>query len=308
MTTPFNPKNPNKTSILTRAGVPEYTKLHAAAYPTPPAADIGVELEVTDTGDRYRWTGSLWVQTLEHGSPLVVLDEVAGTIINTPISLDGTPTTLTANATAGTNSITVASTAGISIGSTLKIYNAAQTLYEYKFPKVLNIVGLVLTLDHPLDNSFSSGDIVCPTSTAMNVVGTLASPITFKLIPTDSNLYHITKLVVTMTDATAGDLGTLGGMAAVTNGIVFRVRRNSKFLTLGVWKANSDLANGLFTVQFDARSGGGGAYGVVATLDLVLTRSVLALDGTLGDRLEILIQDNMTGLISMAVLAQGHIV
>jgi len=307
MTTPFNPKNPNKTSILTRAGVPEYTKLHAAAYPTPPAADIGVELEVTDTGDRYRWTGSVWVQIVEQGASIVNVDEIAEVSVDVPLNLNGTPTTLTATATAGTNSITVASTAGIVVGTSLKIFNAAQTTAEFKFPKVLVIVGLVLTLDHPLDNSYASGDSVLPVTVSMNVVGTLASPIIFRAGPPALPVtFHVARLLVTMTDATAGDMGTFGGMAALTNGIVFRVRRGGNFSTLGVWRSNEDLASSLFDVRFDTRAGGGGTYGVTACIDLLALRAGIELEGTSGDRLEILVQDNLTGLLNLKVIAQGH--
>lgn len=307
MTTPFNPKNPNKTSILTRAGVPEYTKLHADAFPTPPAADIGVELEVTDTGDRFSWTGSSWVQTVEQGARMVNVDEVADIAVDIPLNLNGTATTLTATATAGTNTISVTSTAGISIGTSLKIFNTIQTAAELKFPTVLAIAGLDLTLDHPLDNSFAAGDFVLPTAITMNVLGTLASPVIFKVGPPALPVeYHVVRILVTMTDNTAGDMGTFGGMAALTNGIVFRVRRGGQFITLGVWRRNEDLTSSLFNVNFDSRAGGGGTYGVSASLDLAALRAVIALDGVAGDRLEILVQDNLTGLLSLKVIAQGH--
>lgn len=58
-----NPKNKAGTSVLTRDGPADYTKLAADAFPIIQLEDAGSILEVTDTGDRHRWSGTKWVQT-----------------------------------------------------------------------------------------------------------------------------------------------------------------------------------------------------------------------------------------------------
>jgi len=70
------PKNLPETTILTRAGLPEYTKLDAAAFPVPSLApeEIGAVLLVTDTGDRFSWTGSVWVQIASLGKQTIAHD------------------------------------------------------------------------------------------------------------------------------------------------------------------------------------------------------------------------------------------
>lgn len=65
------PRNEQQTAALVRTAAPEYTKLAAAAFPTPAASEAGVVLENTDTGDRFVWTGTDWVQYIAAGECLV---------------------------------------------------------------------------------------------------------------------------------------------------------------------------------------------------------------------------------------------
>ncbi len=75
MSHPLLPKNLNKDNALFRQGVPDFSKLDAAAFPVPTdPKDQGAILEVTDTGDRYRWTGSVWVQIETGGADVASLD------------------------------------------------------------------------------------------------------------------------------------------------------------------------------------------------------------------------------------------
>lgn len=73
MSHPLLPKNLTKTSALFRQGKPDFTKLAAAAFPTPTVAEAGAILEDFDTGDRYRWTGTVWVQIGTTGSSHVAV-------------------------------------------------------------------------------------------------------------------------------------------------------------------------------------------------------------------------------------------
>lgn len=54
------PKNLTEQAVLVRGGRPDYFKLDADPFPTPTADEAGAILEVTDTGDRYRWSSTAW--------------------------------------------------------------------------------------------------------------------------------------------------------------------------------------------------------------------------------------------------------
>lgn len=55
-----NPENKKHTAVLVREGPPDYTILSSEAFPIPDTDEAGAILEVTDTGDRYRWSGTAW--------------------------------------------------------------------------------------------------------------------------------------------------------------------------------------------------------------------------------------------------------
>ena len=75
------PVNLTEEAVLVRDGKPDYTKLEADPFPTPTADEAGAILENTDTGNRYRWTGAVWVQVSVEGqlnvAPKDYLIEVA---------------------------------------------------------------------------------------------------------------------------------------------------------------------------------------------------------------------------------------
>lgn len=62
MSHPLLPKNLNRDNALFRQGKPDYTKLEADPFPTPTADEASAILENSDTGTRYRWTGTKWLQ------------------------------------------------------------------------------------------------------------------------------------------------------------------------------------------------------------------------------------------------------
>lgn len=70
------PKNLNNDTALFRFGKPDYSKLDAASFPSPSdPKDQGAILEVTDTGYRYQWTGSMWVLVF---SPRLITSATVG--------------------------------------------------------------------------------------------------------------------------------------------------------------------------------------------------------------------------------------
>lgn len=75
------PVNLTEEAVLVRDGKPDYTELEADPFPTPTADEAGAILENTDTGNRYRWTGAVWVQVSVEGqlnvAPKDYLIEVA---------------------------------------------------------------------------------------------------------------------------------------------------------------------------------------------------------------------------------------
>jgi hypothetical protein len=219
----------------------------------------------------------------------------------------GTSTTLAAAVSAGDTSITVASATGIVDGTSLQIENG---VIETTFPVVTDVVGNVLTLDRPIDYGFEIGDGVEVISTnAALIAGSLAAPISYKIIPDTDQVWHVKSISVGLVHSTTADDSLFGDIAALSNGVVFRAYNATagQYRTFTNWKANGDVGFDFGLVEYTDKAGGG-KFGTKSTASIKdRAGATPRIDGAAGDFLEVLIQDNLTGLTSVRFKAQGHL-
>ena len=195
-----------------------------------------------------------------------------------------TTTTFSSAATAGDTQIVVASATGFAVGDFIQMYGA--TDIEPVHRRITAITGTTFTLDGPLDNSYAIGESVYIEIINMAQIGTLASPQSFKVKPMIGEVWHLTRILIEMTHTSAGD---------------------NTYATFTNWKTNGDIVTDMYDVTYAARSGGGGAYGTNARGTFKNAGAIVYLDGTAGDYLEILIQDDISSLTSFRIKAQGHV-
>lgn len=219
----------------------------------------------------------------------------------------GTTDPLTVAATAGDTSITVTDGTKFAVLDEIQISNGTE---EPVFSQVTAIATNTLTLNRPIDSGYDIGDTVSIVSTNMAVNGTLASPVSFKIRPVPGVTWHIVRFLFSMTHSSAGDLGLFGNLSTLTNGVVIRAYNGAAdiYRTFTLWQSNSDIKDNMYDVNFDTRSGGGGTFGTTGRGSIKLgTGAVPRVSGTNGDFIEILIQDDLTGLTTFKQKAQGHI-
>ena len=223
----------------------------------------------------------------------------------------GVSTTMAIAATKGDTSITVTNATGFSIGDRLKLTSSIATGQPFLF--ITNIVSNVITLDRPLVVNLAIGDAVDVITTKMNVVGTLASPVSFRIVPPNgalSLLWQLTRMLINMTDASAMDDGKFGGITGgLTNGVVVRiVKGDGSIQELTNWKVNGDLALDMYDVNYiDTTLGPAGLYGLRGRWTFTKAEFIVELDGSAGDYFEILIQDDLTGLDNFEIKSQGRL-
>ena len=218
----------------------------------------------------------------------------------------GVNTTLAVASASQSYSIEVASVVGINALDFIQIENG---VIETTFPQIITIVGNVLNLDRPLDNAFNIGDTVEVVEFDMNVDGSV-TPVSFRLIPDKDQVWHIVRFLFSMTHPTSGDLGLFGNLPSLVFPVILRGynAETDSYRTFTSWHSNADIKVDMFDVEFDSRSSGGGTYGTSGRGSIKAgTGAVPRLDGTAGDYLEILIQADLTGLLSYRLKAQGHI-
>jgi len=219
----------------------------------------------------------------------------------------GVETTFSAAVTAGDTVINVADGSSINNNDPIELKNGT---VEVTFPIVISGGGTnTLQLDRPIDNDFAIGDTVLVVSTDMRVNGSISAPVSFKMQPEVDEIWHIVRFLLAMIHSSEADDSKFGGIAALTNGCILRGYNATadQFRTFTNWKSNFDIKMDMFDLEYTDKAGGTnfGTNGRGAIKDA--TGAVPQIDGGAGDYLELLIQDDLTGLSKFSLKGQGHI-
>ena len=250
---------------------------------------------VTETTDRGNTGIAVFVQD-QTTDPLDIwfLNELSSTTLDTP-------------AVRGSTSFTAPAGHTINQGNIIEIANTSQRFLQ---ASVLSVVGNVITVDTPLNHNYPVGSALIISSNDMSVVGSLSSPVSFKIVPGPSQSGDIVRIIVGIQDNGAMDFSTFGSLNALTNGCVLRVKlANGDYVNLFNWKNNGQFTMRSFDHQFLTKVGGG--------LNSFISRStwggqskrgvILRLNGSLGEELEVLVQDDLSSLSTFEMIAQGHV-
>lgn len=223
-------------------------------------------------------------------------------------ALGATTTTATINPDERVLSLTDAT--GFVAGNVIGLFNVTTGLF-YFGEQIGAPSGNDITLDTPMDREFLSGSNVIRATRNLAVVGTPGAPIIYQIGPVGVGTaieVDTTRITGYIQDDTAMDDAKFGGISALLYGIV--LRQNNGVMT-NIWNAKtngrvallsaSDLSytdkapagsNGL---RFRNTFAGQEKHGVTVRLDP-------------GDTLELLVQDDLSGLEVFNLMAQGHVV
>jgi len=218
-----------------------------------------------------------------------------------------TLTTLAAQADPEDKTLTLTSATGFVDGTRLGIFSADDPDVIYLGDQIGAPAGNVVTVDSPIDQTLPVASAVAGVTTNMAVDGSSTTQV-FQIGPVgagSTSVVDITRIMGHLLDSTAMDDGKFGGISALPNGVVLR-KNDGVMKNLWNVKTNADLAlicfnfnysdkapGGQFGANFRNTFGGQGAHGVV--LELLP-----------GEYLEVLIQDDLTGLDEFRMMAQGH--
>ncbi len=222
-------------------------------------------------------------------------------------------TTITAQPSIGDTTITVAAATGFIAGSYITISDPASGRY-YLAHQIGAIATLTVTLDTPLDFEFPTGSTITVGLHDLSTSsGSRSSPVIYSVragevddVPTTVD---VTRLIFICTDDTSVDLTGFCGGSALTNGLVLR---RTDGLTQNIFniKTNADLAGIMYDFTIHAATNPQqGVDGFVGRLTFggQNKMGVVIRIGP-GEDLELLVQDNLTGLTSFEVVAEGHVV
>jgi len=193
---------------------------------------------------------------------------------------------------------------GIVVGEMLQFDNNV----IYMEGLTLTVVGDVITMDTPFNHAYSSLDTFSRNSIDLRVNGSV-TPVVFSVAPLSGQTNDVTRVTLLIESAQAMDFTQFGSIDKLINGCVLRVKRaEGEYKNLINFKTNGDFIEEATIPLFQGKTGGGG-FGFTATLIFAGQQNrgvVIRLDGTLGEQLELIVQDDLSaGLTKFHMRAQG---
>ncbi len=241
----------------------------------------------------------------------VNIEDVDNEMVNTLMhKATGTTFTLSGAIAAGDTIINLTSVTGLNVGDHLELSEG--DAFQYTLPKVTAINTLAVSLDGPVDVAYTTAatvEIVLINMAA--AVGSLASPVSFRMQPHATEIWHITRMLFTMTHKSQATDVLFGSLTGLTNGVVLRSTTNLVGVrTLANWKDNHDIKEDMFDVTYSDKAGPT-LFGTNGRWTFTTAGSIVRLDGSQSDFIEALIQDNLTAstaeLSKYEIKMQGHV-
>lgn len=161
-----------------------------------------------------------------------------------------------------------------------------------------------VTLRTPLDGVFTSAAEATEGNPSLAVNGSI-TPIEFK-VPTTGLAaganWHIEQMVAEITDSTAMDDTTFGGIASLVNGLLGQVK-NPLAKNLFNIRTNGGWALEAFGINYSDKAGSG-KFGFTA--HRTYGKADLILDADTNDKISVFVKDDLTSLDTFNIRIQGH--
>lgn len=223
-------------------------------------------------------------------------------------------TTLTSAGAVHGISIVVASTNDFVDGAYITLSDPASGRY-WVGHQIGAPSGNTITIDTPLDFAFPTATthVAVGTHEMANEVGTLLSPVIYSVrageitdVPTTID---ITRVIFTCQGPAAVNVSNFCGITALTNGLVLR-RVDGTVQNIFNVKTSGDLANIMYDLTiYQASSPVQGVDGFVGRLTFAGQNKMgVAIRIGPGEDLQLMVQDDITGLTSFTAIAEGHVV
>lgn len=173
---------------------------------------------------------------------------------------------------------------------------------------ITSVSGDVLTLDTPLDYAFTTSASVHIGEHDLSVDGS-DSTIIYNTYPPAGISWDITRIMVYIEDNVVMDSGKFGGIPALINGIVLR-KKNGIYQNIYNLKTNGELSQRSYDVRYDDKAPAG-VYALTSRTSFSGQDKhgvTIRLDGDDSDELQVLVQDDLSELSHLHIIAQGHVV
>jgi hypothetical protein len=217
-------------------------------------------------------------------------------------------TTLSANYNIDDTIITVPDSTGFISGSDICITEDDRYFQAKVLSVAISAPNKMLTLDTPLDYDFTTSAIVKRCTQSLNIDGSGTTQYFHVKAPIGVK-WDIVRIIFFIEDNNVMDSAKFGGMTALTKGIILR-QKNGIYNNIFNIKSNGGLAARVYELEYDSKAPSG-VYGLRAMRTFGgqdRNGVVVRLDGDTDEELQLIIQDDLTGLTKFEIVAQGHTV
>jgi len=173
------------------------------------------------------------------------------------------------------------------------------------YAEVKNVVTNTITLDRPIDFVYTAASTLGRIVSSEMAVDGSVTPQIFTIRGGALVAHDITRLFLTMLSGSSMDDGKFGSLTALTNGVVLRIIDGYQENILNL-KTNNDIKQFCYDLKYSSKAAAG-TYGLSSRMSFggqSMHGVTIRVKGT--DALQWIVQDDLTGLVSLKASAQGH--
>jgi hypothetical protein len=239
----------------------------------------------------------------------VILEDLTDNILTVPFLIERSVATLAVDTIVDSREVTLTAGHGAVVGNILEIADPSSSSF-FMQSQITAVNVNVLTLDQPVNRVYTAASAQVVVSSDSILVDGSVTPQIFNILPLPTQRGHMVRLIWEMRSLNDMSFDTFGGANALINGCVLRVNNgDGTYKNLFNFKNNGDVAEQCFDTTYLA-----GKNNVTKGFLARLTwggqekhGAVVALDGAIGQRIELIVQDDLTvGNTRFHLTAQGH--
>jgi len=280
----------------------ESQALRRAVYSGVILAEAGTTNLQLNTTQTKLWDGTRTLELEANGGVPVNLQDQHTPAVDYFMHIHLGDVTLASTVVPDTNTCTLVTGHGTQVGELLVFKENTR----YCECLVVNVATDTITMEAPFDYAFTSAATTFRANINLNVNGE-TTRIIAHIKPPSGITWDITRILFHIQDNLDMDDSKFGGITALTNGVVFRVNNNI-LVKLFTIKSNGMFALRGFNPQY-ATKAAAGKYSIRGMRTFAgQNETGVVLRITEDETVEVVIQDNLTGLETFNVVCQGHVV
>lgn len=214
--------------------------------------------------------------------------------------------TISEQTTIGSYDVNLTSGHGLIVGDQFSIIQD-NGIQQILFGVVLGVNGDTITMDTPVPYNFTVAESLAFESIEEMRVDGSTTPQVFSVENPFSESADITRMMFHITDNSAMDDALFGGINSLTRGIVLRKRLlNGDYVNIVNIKNNGQFGEVAFDKNYDPKAPSG-VFGLTVRLTFAgQDKHGVAIRIKQGEAIEVVVQDDLTGLVSFTTMVEGH--